>query len=125
MIAHEEKQFVLLDRPTDDATELVSLQGVARGGEEVPRVKIAVAQEFEQIAVKFIRAGFCHGVYYGGGMISVLRGHGAGFHLEFLERVREGQRKRQIVVRILMQGAVEQIATPLPWPPATDTTTVG
>ena len=42
-------------------------------------------------------------------MVAVLRGQRAGFDLEFLQRIGERQGKREVVVGIFMDGAVEQV----------------
>jgi len=63
---------------------LVALQSVARGGEEIPRVEIAVPYEFEKVAVILVRARFRHRVNRGARMQAVLSRQGARFHFELL-----------------------------------------
>ena len=41
----------LLDRAADRAAELIAFQGVLLGAEEIARVQLAVAEEFESRAV--------------------------------------------------------------------------
>ena len=43
------------------------------------------------------------------GVMSVARGDGAGLDLEFLHRVREWQGQIQIVVQIVVIGAIQQV----------------
>ena len=66
---HEEKQLVVLDRPTERAAELVALQpvvaakaAVLRTLKKADRVELVIAHEIEDIAVKIVRAGFRHRV---------------------------------------------------------------
>ena len=60
LIAAEEEQFVLHDRPADRSAELVALDRIASCSECVAGVEFSVSDEFKQIAVKFICAGLRH-----------------------------------------------------------------
>jgi hypothetical protein len=84
LIAAEEEQLILADRSAGGSSELIALQGIARGGEEIAGVQVPIAQEFKQIAVKLIGAGLSYGVDRGGGVVSILRRNGAGLYLELL-----------------------------------------
>src|SRR5207244_270278 len=90
LIAAEKEQLVFLDRTADNSAELVALQRVAGSREEVAGVKDSVSQKFEQVAVKLIRAGLGDGIDCRRSVNTILRREGAGFHLEFLQRIREG-----------------------------------
>src|SRR5207249_1160041 len=73
LIASEEKDFVLDDGAANNTAELVSFQGVAAGRKKVPRIQIAVPQEFEQIPMELVRAGLGDGIDSPAGMKPVLR----------------------------------------------------
>ena len=75
----------------DNTAELISLQSIARERKEVAGVQISVPQEFEQIAVIFVGAGFGDGIDRRGRVEPILRRRRAGLHLEFLQSVRERQ----------------------------------
>ena len=89
MIAAEEEQFVFDDRAANDAAVLIALEGVALRREEVSGVEHAVADEFENVAVKLISSRLGHRVNGGRRVITVLSLDGAGFELELLEGVRK------------------------------------
>ena len=78
--------------PPSGAAELVAFQAVVSGGEVVAGVDIAVAQEFEQVAMQSIGAGLGDDVDQASGMVAVARRQGTGLDAEFLERVRERDR---------------------------------
>jgi hypothetical protein len=88
---------------------LIALEGIARGCKCVARVENAVPHKPETIAVHLIAAGFGHGVNGGCSMMSVAGGHCARLDLELLHGVREWQRQIQIVMQIVVIGAVQQI----------------
>ena len=48
LVGSEEEQFVFQDRSAGADAELISLEGILRGREKVPRVQIPVAQEFKR-----------------------------------------------------------------------------
>src|SRR5207248_9264450 len=65
LIAHKEERLVAPvvnlgnpDRSAECTAELIALQNLARGGTTVARGQFIVAQEFEQISVIRIAAGF-------------------------------------------------------------------
>ena len=120
LISAEEEQLVLDDPAAGGAAELVPLQGVARGCEEVARVQIAVAEIVEEIAVKLVRAGLGDGVDRGAGVDSEARGYGAGLHAELLQRVREGNGMLTFDMASVLSPPSRRYAVPLPCPPATE-----
>ena len=67
LVPEKEEQFIPDDGTPDRSTELSALQRIAwpigPGGviEEVIRVQIPVPQKLEQIAMKFVGAGFSNG----------------------------------------------------------------
>ena len=63
LVAAKEEQFVLDDSAAEGAAELVALQRVVRGREEVAGVDIAIAQVIEEIAVKTVRTRLGNHVY--------------------------------------------------------------
>ena len=89
--AAEKEYFVLLNRPADGGTVLVASQGVLRGREEIAGIKVAVANKFERISVKRVRAGLSNDVDYRTGMNTVTGGHAVRLHAELLQGVREGE----------------------------------
>jgi len=52
LITDKEEQLVLQDGAAYGAAELIALQRVARSGEEVTRVEVAIAEELKGIAMK-------------------------------------------------------------------------
>ena len=66
-------------------------------------------QELEHVAVDRVRARFGDGVDRGARVHAVLRRQRARLDLELLERVGKRQREIQVVVRIVVRRAVEQI----------------
>ena len=85
LVRAEEEELVFDDRPADSAAELVALQRVLFGREEVARVQGAVAQELERAAVQFVRARLGHHVDDAATRVSVLRAEVARLQAEFLE----------------------------------------
>ena len=57
--------------------------------------------------MKFVRTGFCDGVYRGSGMKAVLRREHAGLDFELLQGIRKGYRQREAVVWILVYRAAQ------------------
>src|ERR1700743_2821845 len=110
LIAEEEEELVLPDRASEGSAELVPFERVPRRREEIPCVEIPVSDKFKSIAVKFIGAGPGNYVYRARGVLSILGGQSAGFDLELLYGVREGQRQVQIVKGIVVRSSVHQIS---------------
>src|SRR5207249_12103658 len=86
LIAAEEEQLVFDDRRTNRAAELVAVQTVALGREEVAGVEAPVAQELERVAADPVRAGFGDHVHSRGGVVTVPRRQRARLDLELLQR---------------------------------------
>ena len=59
--------------------------------------------------MKIVCARLGHRVDCARGVLSILGRQRAGFHLEFLQRVGEGQRQIQVVEWIVMRAPVQQI----------------
>jgi Carboxypeptidase regulatory-like domain len=68
LVSRKEEDLVLFDRTADRAAELVTLEGVPGRREEVPRVKIPIAEEFEAVTMHRIRAGLRYSVDLGSGV---------------------------------------------------------
>ena len=105
----KEKQLVLDNRPADDAAKLVALQTISLGGERIARVENFVADKFKQVAMNCVGTRFGYAIDGAGRMLSVLRRHGAGFHLELLKRIRKRQWKIRIAERIVMSASIQQV----------------
>ena len=112
LVTREEEKFVLLDGAADSAAELVALQSVALGREEIASVQVAIAKKLESVAVEGVRSGFDHRVDGSRGMQSILCGQGAGLHLKLFQSVREWEGKIGGVERIVVQGSVQKVTDP-------------
>src|SRR5207253_7197222 len=88
---------------------LVTLQRVARRGEEVASVEVTVADEFEGVAMESVAAGLGDSVDRRRRVLPVLRWQRVGLELEFLQSVRERNGQVQIVLRIIDGPAVENV----------------
>ena len=87
---------------TENTAKLVTAERWFRPGtliEEVPRVKIRIAQEFEECSVKFICPAFREHVYLSE-IVTILRAVTAGVHLEFLERIYRWLDEVRSIIRI-------------------------
>jgi hypothetical protein len=100
---------VLLDGAADRAAELVALERVLGGREEVAGVQIAVAQKLEQISVNLVGSGFAHHVDHAAHGIPVLRAHIGALHAEFLDRVGVGKGQISINVGVVVGDAIHLI----------------
>src|SRR6516164_7999781 len=94
-------------RAAEGSPVLIALQRIPCCGKEVSRVKIAIAQELEKVAVIFIRARFNNRVDGRGGMIPVLCGQRAGFDFKLLQGVRKRERKIDAVKQVVVHRAIE------------------
>src|SRR5438105_4449557 len=100
LVAAEEEQFIFDDRPAQRSAELISLESALHlvtgfwiDGREIWRgIEKIVAQEFEDIAVNFVRSGFRHAVNVTTGLSAVLCRDAAGLHFEFLKRIGKWER---------------------------------
>ena len=113
LVARKNKQLVLFDGSSDQASELVAPQRILRGGEEIARVEVSVADEFEQAAMELVGSRLGHDIDDRAGMQPVARGNAVGLHAEFLQGVGEGKRQVHIGMRIVVIAAVEQIVIPV------------
>ena len=77
--------------------------------ERVRRVEAPVAQELEHIAGDAVGARLGHRVDRGARVHPVLGVEPARRDAELLQRVREGERQVQVVLRVVVHGAVEQV----------------
>ena len=117
LIAAEEEQAVGFQRAAERAAKLVATEAVVRalagrrvdGVEAVGRVEPVIADELEEVAVERVGARLGHRVDRGAGVHAVAGRRGARFELELLQRVGEGQRQVQVVVRVVVGGAVEHV----------------
>ena len=89
MITGEEEQFVFYHRTADSAAELIALQRALSNRKVFVCVEEVVADEFEGVAVEFIRTGLRDGA--DSRASSGVCRKAAGAHIEFLQRVGEGQ----------------------------------
>src|SRR5205085_2320974 len=86
-----------VERAADVAAELVALEGrrvVQREVEEVARIERVVAQELEQLAVEFVRAGARGDVDDRAGVAAVLGAEGRVVGLELLHGVDRSEERR-------------------------------
>ena len=107
LIASKEKKLVLNDRSADCAAELIAFQRIAAPREKVSGVEFVVTDEFKKISVQIIRARLGDAANGSCRVHSVLRGECAGFDLELLQRVREGQRHFIIVSGMVVVDAIQ------------------
>ena len=103
----KEKQFVANNRPAQNSAKLIALQAITLFCERVSGIENLVPDEFKQAAVQIIGAGFRHRVHGACGVLPVLRGYRAGFHLELLKCIGKRKRQIEIAVRIIVCPAVE------------------
>ncbi len=116
LIGAEEEQAVRQDRPAEHAAWLIPLEAVVQalavgtdGRKDGLGVEPLVAQELEERAMQHIRARLRHRVHRAAGMDAVVGGEPARRDAEFLQRVGKRQRHVQVVVRVVVHGAVEQV----------------
>ena len=116
LVAAEKEHPVAHDRTAERAAVLIALQAVILSravgqyfGKPAGRVEVAVPDEFERIPVERIGAGLGHRADRGARVHAVLRAQAAGRDAELLQRVRKWQRQVQVVLRIVVRGAVEQV----------------
>ena len=109
LIASEEEQFVLHNRPAEHASELVAFQGIAPGRKGIPRIEDSIANEFEQIAVEIIAAALGYHADCAGSMKTKTRRCRTGFEFELLQRVGEWNGQRHISLGIHVPDAIKLI----------------
>ena len=110
LIAAEEKQLVLHDRPADRAAELIALECVAARSKCVARVEHSISNEFKQVAVNFVRSGLGHKADRARRLHAFIGRASAGFNLELLQRIRKRHGQVAVVLRILMMSAVQGVS---------------
>src|SRR4030095_13469838 len=118
LITPEEEQTGVGDRASERAAELVAIEAVVLpfpGGrvdevERVGRVETLVADKLAEITVKQVVARLGYDVDRGARVHAVVRRRGARLESELLECVGERKREVEVVVRVVMSGAVEQIS---------------
>ena len=106
LIACEEEELILHDRPTDRSTELVALQSTAGGCEVLSSVEQIVAEKFKQVAMEGVRARFGYRIDISTGLPAVLSRHAAGFHFELLQRVRKRKRLTEATILVRVGSTV-------------------
>ena len=109
LIAEEAEYLILLNRGAESSTELVTTQRVLFGGEEIPRVEVAVAHEFEQVPMELICARLGNYVYDAAGMNAKLSRQAVGLYTELLQSVRERKGQVDVGKRIIIVAAVHDI----------------
>src|SRR5439155_26281597 len=61
LITSKKEQLVLYNRPADRSSELVALQSTVRRGEILAGIEEIIPDKLEQVPVKCVGAGLCHG----------------------------------------------------------------
>jgi hypothetical protein len=107
LIAAEIEQLVLDDRAAHGSAELVALQRILHGSEELPGIHCAVAQEIEHRSVDLVGTGTGDDVDHAAAGIAELRREIARLQIEFLHRIRVRERQARVQVGVVMAGAVE------------------
>ena len=87
LVSAEKEELVAYDAAADHAAELIALQRVACGSEEVARVEVAVAEEFEKVAVEGVGTGFGNDVDGTAGVQAVLGWEAVGHDVEFFDGI--------------------------------------
>src|SRR5579871_6450857 len=110
LLKSAEKEQLVANDPTSERTaELISLQAVLPWSEVVDCVRVAIAEELEQIAVPRIRSGLGDHVHYAAGMQPVPGRQRARFHTKFRQRVREGERHIHVGKAVIVVSAVQKV----------------
>src|SRR5581483_4436125 len=101
LVIDKKEGVILFDRSAEGPSELVLTERrlTPSGIEVVVGVQLVIAQEFENIAVVLVRAGFDRYIDSSSGAPSEFCGHGIGLHLEFGDRVRRRDNGRVRVIR--------------------------
>ena len=93
----------------DIASELIPVQGRNCGGKEIPRVHVVVSQEIVENAMQDIRAGLRHHADHGARVSPVDSAVAVLENGKLLKRIGIGERRRNIIVHVHVQPAVEDI----------------
>src|SRR5262249_10861300 len=93
LVRPEVEQLVFLDRSANAAPELIALERILHGSEELAGVQLSIAEKVKQAAMDLVGAGSRDDVDDAAARIAVLRGEVAGLETELLHRVgiRKGQ----------------------------------
>ena len=109
LVRSEEKQLVLDDGTSHRTAELVAVEGVVPGSEEIPRIQRTVPQKFEDVAVNVVGAGARHDIHHAAGRVAKLRRKVVRVERELLNRVRVGERQIHVQVRVVVPRAVKLV----------------
>ena len=99
-------------RPSERSAELVSFQGVS-SGEEVGGVQVIISEELEQRPMYLVRARARNHVHHTAHAAAVLRIERAGLNAELLHGVRIRKGQRDVRVRIVVVGVVQDVIRPV------------
>src|SRR6185295_4922076 len=106
-VVGEEEHFLLQDRATESATELILIEGqsaAADGLKEAGGVEHGVAEELPGLTVKLVCSALDSGIDDSAGGAAIFGAVVVGFHLEFGERIGIGL--NDLVGKALVAGAV-------------------
>ncbi len=109
LIAAEEEELVGDDLAAEGSAELIALDGVLGGGEEVGGVDDVVADEVEDGAVPLVGAGVGDGVDERARVDTVACGQRVGFDGELVQRVGEGIGQVDVGEVVGVVSAVEDV----------------
>jgi hypothetical protein len=116
LIGPEEEKPVLYDRTAECAAELIALQPVVDPlavrpdlRERVGRIEAVIAEELKRIAAEAIAARLGDGAHRRARVHPVLGVEPARCDAEFLKRVGEGERQIEVVLRVVVHGAIEEV----------------
>src|SRR5258708_3977699 len=109
LVASECEELFLQNRRAQAAAELVALEGLRHGGEEVASVHFVISQEFVGAAMPFVRARL------GGHVDNTRRVAELGLeevalNFEFLYRIERRVHGRVAYARVAQLDAIEQVA---------------
>ena len=107
LVAGEAEELVATDGAAEGAAELVLMERIGRGGVEVARVDVVVADELEDVAVVLVGAGAGDGVDQAAGVDAVLSAEHGGLDGELAERIREGERQVDVGHVVIVVAAIE------------------
>src|SRR6185312_8322992 len=109
LVSREGEELVAEDGAAEGATELVLMQGVRNGGEEVAGVDVVVAEELERVAVEAVGTGAGDGVDLAAGVDAILRAEHARLDGELVQSV--GEREGHVDIGRVV-GVVAAVKTP-------------
>src|SRR6185503_21028795 len=116
LVAAKEKELVLDDRPAERSAKLMAQQTVVLPLAVRPdrrkligRVEPFVPVELEQVPVDDVGARLRHRIDRSARAHTVVGGESAGRDPELLQRIRERKRQAAAALRVVVDGAVEQV----------------